>query len=66
VFISKKIAGAIYVAKQSEKGRHQKKWWKYVGLEEQSVEASEVPRLVRKRAYKMFYTDRREERSEER
>ena len=54
MFISKPIAGTIYVAEQRH---HRFRWWRYPAGH--LVDANMVPRRVRIRAYKMFELDRR-------
>jgi hypothetical protein len=54
MFISKSIVGTVYVA---EHRHHRFRCFRYP--EGAPVEAGMVPRLVRKRAYKMFELDRR-------
>jgi hypothetical protein len=54
MFISRPIAGAIYVAEQ----RHHKfRWFRYP--QGGRVDAAMVPRPIRIRAYRMFEHDRR-------
>ena len=54
MFISQPVAGAIYVA---ERRHHRFRWFRYPSGT--PVEAHEVPRRIRYRAYKLFELDRR-------
>lgn len=54
MFISKPVAGAIFVA---EYHHHRFRWYRYPKGE--LVDAGMVPRRVRVRAYKTFELDRR-------
>jgi hypothetical protein len=57
VFISKSIAGTVYV---TEHRHHRFRWFRYP--EGEPVDAYMVPRTVRIRAYKTFELDRRRNR----
>jgi hypothetical protein len=64
MFISKPVAGRIYIAKRSSKG-YCKLLWSIVPVSpttgESRIEAAAVPRLIRRKAYRVLQSNREEQ-----
>lgn len=61
MYISKPYAGQIFIAERSRRGSKKLRWSVMPvapAAADVRIEPSAVPRLVRRRAYRMFWADR--------